>query len=92
MIIKKFTNLNELIEDEKKALNKVIGEVNNKVGPMQQKKQVYKTETNYTLQGGKDYRETIFTLPEDIPTNASLRNKGGHFTDIVLVIQIIFTT
>ncbi len=73
----------ELSIDEKKALNKVIGEVNNKVGPLQQSKTVFQNETNYTLQGGKDYRETIFTLPEDIPTNASLRNKGGHFTDII---------
>ena len=67
--------------NEKKALNKVIGEINNKAGPMQATKTRYGTETNYTLQGGKDYRETIFTLPEDIPTNASLRNKGGHFGD-----------
>jgi len=71
----------ELSIDEKKALNKVIGEVNNKIGPMQATKTRYGNETNYTLQGGKDYRETIFTLPEDIPTNASLRNKGGHFGD-----------
>ena len=69
--------------DEKKVLNKVIGDINNKVGPMQATKTKYGTETNYTLQGGKDYRETIFTLPEDIPTNASLRNKGGHFTDVI---------
>ena len=69
--------------DERKALNKVIGEINNKVGPMQTTKTKYGTETNYTLQGGKDYRETIFTLPEDIATNASPRNQGGHFTDII---------
>ncbi len=67
--------------DEKKLLNKVIGDINNKVGPLQATKTRYGNETNYTLQGGKDYRETIFTLPEDIPTNASLRSKGGHFGD-----------
>ena len=79
--LKNFTNSGLVPVDEKKALNKVIGEINNKVGPMQATKTRYGGETNYTLQGGKDYRETIFTLPEDIPTNASLRNKGGHFGD-----------
>ena len=68
---------------ERKVLNKVIGDVNNKAGPMQTTKTKYGTESNYTLQGGKDYRETIFTLPEDIVTNASARNKGGHFTDVI---------
>jgi len=77
--LKKSTS--ELPIDQKKALNKVIGELNNKVGPLKNNKTKYGTETNYTLQGGKDYRETIFTLPEDITTNASLRNKGGHFTE-----------
>jgi len=81
--LKNFTNSGLVPVDEKKALNKVIGEINNKVGPMQATKTKYGTETNYTLQGGKDYRETIFTLPEDITTNASLRNKGGHFTDVI---------
>ena len=79
--LKNFTNSGLVPVDEKKALNKVIGDINNKVGPMQATKTRYGGESNYTLQGGKDYRETIFTLPEDITTNASLRNKGGHFGD-----------
>ena len=81
--LKNFTNSGLVPVDEKKALNKVIGDINNKVGPMQATKTRYGGESNYTLQGGKDYRETIFTLPEDITTNASLRNKGGHFTDLI---------
>jgi hypothetical protein len=76
----KRANGNVKIEDVK-SINKVIGELNNKAGPMQTSKTRYGGESNYTLQGGKDYRETIFTLPEDITTNASLRNKGGHFVD-----------
>jgi hypothetical protein len=79
--LKNLTKSGMVAVDEKKALNKVIGDINNKVGPMQATKTRYGGETNYTLQGGKDYRETIFTLPEDITTNASLRNKGGHFGD-----------
>ena len=79
--LKNLTKSGMVAVDEKKALNKVIGDINNKVGPMQATKTKYGTETNYTLQGGKDYRETIFTLPEDIPTNASVRNTGGHFSD-----------
>ena len=79
--LKDATKNTSLAIEDKKLLNKVIGDINNKAGPMQANKTRYGTETNYTLQGGKDYRETIFTLPEDIPTNASLRNRGGHFTD-----------
>jgi len=64
---------------DKKLLNKVVGDLNIKAAPMQKFKTRYGDERNYTLQGGTDYRETIFTLPEDIATNASLRNTGGHF-------------
>ena len=78
----KTANQNVKVEDVK-SINKVIGEINNKAGPMQTTKTKYGTESNYTLQGGKDYRETIFTLPEDIVTNSYLRNKGGHFTDVI---------
>ena len=67
--------------DERKALNKAIGEINNKAGPIQTSKTYYGGESNYTLQGGKDYRETIFTLPEEIITNRSPFNTGGHFSD-----------
>ena len=78
----KTANQNVKVEDVK-SINKVIGEINNKAGPLQTTKTKYGTESNYTLQGGKDYRETIFTLPEDILTNSSVRNKGGHFTDVI---------
>ena len=78
----KIANQNVKVEDVK-SINKVIGEINNKAGPMQTTKTKYGDESNYTLQGGKDYRETVFTLPEDIVTNSSLRNKGGHFTDVI---------
>ena len=57
--LKNLTKSGMVAADEKKALNKVIGDVNNKVGPMQATKTKYGTESNYTLQGGKDYRETI---------------------------------
>ena len=73
----------ELPLDERKVLNKVIGDVNSKVAPLKASKTRYGNESNYTLQGGKDYRETIFTLPEDIVTNTSPRNKGGHFTEVI---------
>ena len=79
--LKKSTS--ELPIDQKKALNKFIGEVNNKAGPMQLSKTQYGNETSYTLQGGKNYRETIMTLPEEIPTNRNPFNKGGHFTSQV---------
>ena len=73
--------IDNLPVDQKKSLNKFIGEVNSKAAPLQINKTKYGGESNYTLQGGKDYRETVFTLPEDIVTNTSARNPGGHFTD-----------
>jgi hypothetical protein len=51
--------------------------------PLRKTKTYYGNESNYTLQGGNDYRETIFTLPEDIVTNRSVRNKGGHFSEVL---------
>ena len=66
---------------ERNSLNKMIGDVTKDAAPLKMSKTRYQNETNYTLQGGKDYRETIFTLPEDIPTNYQPRNKGGHFQD-----------
>ena len=64
---------------ERNSINKMIGDVTKDAAPLKMSKTRYQNETNYTLQGGKDYRETIFTLPEDIPTNYQLRNPGGHF-------------
>ena len=64
---------------ERNSINKMIGDVTKDAAPLKMSKTRYQNETNYTLQGGKDYRETIFTLPEDIPTNYQLRNLEGHF-------------
>ena len=69
--------------EDRKTLNKVIGEINNKAGPMATTRTKYGTETSYTLQGGKNYRETVMTLPEEISTNRNPFNQGGHFTDVV---------
>jgi hypothetical protein len=84
-------NINDRLKDatrdlpieDRKTLNKVIGEINNKAGPMVTTRTKYGTETSYTLQGGKNYRETVMTLPEEISTNRSPFNQGGHFTDVV---------
>ena len=74
-------NLQLVSVDERKALNKILGEVDQASVPLKNTKTQYGGETNYTLQGGKDYRETIFTLPEEIPTNSRPFNTGGHFSD-----------
>ena len=55
-----------------KRLNKILGEVdgaNAKIVGRNVKTQ-YGNESQYTFQGGKDYRETIFRLDEAIPTNS----------------------
>jgi hypothetical protein len=75
--------LSDIDPQDQKLLNKVIGEINEKAMPLRKSKTYYGSESNYTLQGGNDYRETIFTLPEDIVTNRSLRNKGGHFSEVL---------
>jgi hypothetical protein len=75
--------LSDIDPEDQKLLNKVIGEINEKAMPLRKTKTYYGSESNYTLQGGNDYRETIFTLPEDIVTNRSLRNKGGHFSEVL---------
>ena len=74
-------NLQQINVDERRAFNKILGEVNQSAAPLKNTKTQYGKETNYTLQGGKDYRETIFTLPEEIPTNKKPFNTGGHFGD-----------
>ena len=75
--------LSDIDPQDQKLLNKVIGEINEKAMPLRKSKTYYGSESNYTLQGGNDYRETIFTLPEDIVTNRSVRNKGGHFSEVL---------
>ena len=75
--------LSDMNPEDQKLLNKVIGEINEKAMPLRKTKTYYGSESNYTLQGGNDYRETIFTLPEDIVTNRSVRNKGGHFSEVL---------
>ena len=75
--------LSDIDPQDQKLLNKVIGEINEKATPLRKSKTYYGSESNYTLQGGNDYRETIFTLPEDIVTNRSVRNKGGHFSEVL---------
>jgi len=88
-----FSNLNKVLrqakarpefaQSQKVALNKLEGELNAAAAPLKNTKTYYGGESNYTLQGGKDYRETIFTLPEEIVTNRSPYNTGGHFSDVL---------
>ena len=42
----------------------------------------YRNETNYTLQGGQNYKETVFVLDEPIATNTSPMKNMGHFSDL----------
>ena len=70
-------------EQDKMLLNKAEAELNKAAAPLKNTKTYYKNETNYTLQGGKDYRETIMTLPEEIVTNRNPYNTGGHFGEVL---------
>jgi hypothetical protein len=42
----------------------------------------YGNETNYTLQGGNNYRETVFVLDEPIAGNTSPMKNMGHYSDL----------
>ena len=74
--------------DERKVLNQAVGELNQKIAPLRATKTKYGSETNYTLQGGKDYRETVFHLDEPIKSNRNPLTDPGHFTDTGLKNQI----
>ena len=67
--------------DQLKEVNKIIGKIDADQAILKNNKVFYQNETNYTLQGGKNYRETVFRLDEDIPGNQSLRRAAGHFSD-----------
>ena len=75
-------------EQEKALLNKAEAELNTAVAPMRQNKTQYGNESNYTLQGGKDYRETIFYLDEPIRSNTSFLKEPGHFSSTGIKNQI----
>ena len=42
----------------------------------------YRQESNYTLTGGQNYKETVFVLDEPIATNTSPMKNMGHFSDL----------
>ena len=64
-----------------KEINKIIGKIDADQAILKNNKVYYQNETSYTLQGGKNYRETVFRLDEDIPGNKKLRRSAGHFSD-----------
>jgi hypothetical protein len=79
--IKRSENLNA---DEKRIINQLIGEVDDVAKPFADKTIAtrYKGERNYTLEGGDDYRETVWRLNEDIPGNSAARKTFGHFEGV----------
>ena len=77
-----------LTADAKKNINKLIGELDEAVRPLKNKRTYYQGETSYTLQGGKDYKEVVFNLDEAIPTNQAAFKTGGHFGDTGIKNQI----
>lgn len=42
----------------------------------------YRNESNYTLPGGQNYKETVFVLDEPIATNSSPMKNMGHFSEL----------
>tara|TARA_R100000664_G_C2757490_1_gene145777 strand:+ start:1860 stop:3779 length:1920 start_codon:yes stop_codon:yes gene_type:complete len=66
-----------------KNLNRAIGEVDEAAAKVtnRQNKTQYANEEGYTLPGGKNYRETIFRLDEEIPTNRNAFTSPKHFSE-----------
>ena len=81
-------NAQALTGAQRKMINKIIGELDESIRPIKNTKTYYQDETNYTLQGGKDYKEVVFNLDEAIPTNQSPFKSPGHFGDTGLKNQI----
>ena len=79
--LKRFRSTRAPGSDQLKEVNKIIGKIDADQAVLKQNKVFYKDETSYTLQGGKNYRETVFRLDEDIPGNTKLRREAGHFSD-----------
>ena len=77
-----------LSQDEKALFNRLEADLNQKVAPLKLNKTKYQNETSYTLEGGKDYKETIFNLDEPIKTNISPLKEPGHFSETGLKNQI----
>mgnify|MGYP003113345347 FL=1 len=80
---------NRMLKPEDRTLiNKVQGEVNAAAVPLKNRKTYYQGETSYTLQGGRNYTETVFHLDEPIKSNASALKSGAHFSDTGLKNQV----
>ena len=79
--IKEVRNVPRMRPEDVKIMNKVLGEIDDSAAPLRSNKTVYQSESNYTLQGGRDYQETIMVLDDAVPTNTQPFNKGGHFSD-----------
>jgi len=81
--LKQVRNIGNMKPNDRKVINKVIGEFDSSAAPLRNNKTFYQDQTQYTLQGGRDYRETIMVLDDAIPTNNSAYSKGGHFSDLL---------
>tara|TARA_R100000781_G_scaffold75952_1_gene47182 strand:+ start:335 stop:2269 length:1935 start_codon:yes stop_codon:yes gene_type:complete len=79
--IKDIRKMSDVLPEDKKILNQIMGNLDARVAPVKGAKTRYANETSYTLQGGKDYRETIFYLDEPIASNSNPLKTGGHFSD-----------
>ena len=80
---------NRMLKPEDRTLiNKVQGEVNAAAVPLKNRKTYYQGETSYTLQGGRNYTETVFHLDEPIKSNAEVLKSGAHFSDTGLKNQV----
>jgi len=79
--LKEIRKMRKIAVEDKKLLNEIMGNLSKRVAPIKGSKTRYANEKSYTLQSGKDYKETLFYLDEPIASNKSPLVKGGHFSD-----------
>lgn len=82
--LKAISKSENLLVNEKQRINKLIGDIDKITKPFKDKSVAtrYGNETNYTLQGGNNYRETVMKLDEPITGNTSPFKTFGHFDGI----------
>ena len=89
MIRKDLTNVRKspaLNQNNRVQVNGILGGVDELVrisrGGGNRRPVKYQNETNYTFQGGNNYRETVFVLDEPIVGNTNPMKNLGHYDDL----------
>ena len=86
LLMKELDSISSPPQNIKTLINQIKGNVDESVrisrGSGNVRQTQYGNETNYTFQGGQNYRETVFVLDEPIIGNRSPMQNMGHFSNL----------